>query len=152
VNGKTLLFGVMFGFVLSRIGATDYDAIAGMFKLTDLHLMGVIGGAVALLAVAFQLIRRRAARSLSGESIALTRKPMTRWLAAGSLMFGVGWALSGTCPGTALAQLGEGRWAALATIAGILLGSYLVDSRSARRPLRQDGLSEGTLEAPVAAR
>ncbi len=152
MTSKSLIFGALFGFVLSRVGATDYDAIASMFKLTDLHLMGVIGGAVALSALGFRLIRRSAARSLSGERIALTQKPMTRWLVAGSLMFGVGWALSGTCPGTALAQLGEGRWAALATIAGILLGSYLVESRSARTSVRETTLSQGTLDAPVAAK
>ncbi len=150
MTSKSLIFGVLFGFVLSRIGATDYDAIAGMFKLTDLHLMGVIGGAVALSALGFALLRRKAARSLNGEPITLSPKPMTRWLVAGSLMFGVGWALSGTCPGTALAQLGEGRWAALATIAGILLGSYLVEFRSARPATNETKTPEDPLDATVA--
>jgi uncharacterized membrane protein YedE/YeeE len=151
MTSKGVIFGVLFGFVLSRIGATDYDAIAGMFKLTDLHLMGVIGGAVALSALGFWLIRRSAAQSSNGEPIVLTQKPMTRWLVPGSLMFGVGWALSGTCPGTALAQLGEGRWMALATIAGILLGSYLVDSRLAAAKVRETRPGQDPLEASLAA-
>jgi uncharacterized membrane protein YedE/YeeE len=152
MTSKSLIFGVLFGFVLSRIGATDYDAIAGMFKLTDLHLMGVIGGAVVLSALGFWLVRRSAGHSLNGEPIVLAQKPMKRGLVAGSLMFGVGWALSGTCPGTALAQLGEGRWAALATIGGILLGSYLVESRAARASVREPKLSRDAFDAPVAAK
>jgi uncharacterized membrane protein YedE/YeeE len=150
MTNKSLPFGVLFGFVLSRVGATDYDAIAGMFRATDLHLMGVIGGAVALSALGFTVVRRKAVRSLNGERIALTPRPMTRWLVAGSLMFGSGWALSGTCPGTALAQLGEGRWAALATIAGILLGSYLVESRSSSPSPERDA-SKAPLDATVTA-
>jgi uncharacterized protein len=153
-TSRTLLFGLLFGFVLSRIGATDYDAIAGMFRLTDLHLMGVIGGAVGLSGLGFWLIRRRAIRSLDGGPIELMKKPMTRWLPLGAVMFGVGWALTGTCPGTALAQLGEGRFAALATIAGILLGSYIVETRlrprtSAPPELNQE-LEPSTAEAPAA--
>lgn len=145
---KTIAFGVLFGFVLSRVGATDYDAIAGMFRLTDLHLMGVIGAAVALSASGFWLARRGHARALDGSPIVLEKKPMTRWLAAGSVMFGVGWALSGTCPGTALAQLGEGRVAAVATIAGILLGSYLVQPRASRRAVERPQEPQATAAAP----
>src|SRR5829696_1632802 len=126
---KSIALGILFGFVLSRIGATDYDAIAGMFRLTDLHLMGVIGGAIVWCALGFAVIRRRNLKALSGEAITLREKPMTRGLVAGSLLFGVGWALAGTCPGTALAQIGEGRLAAVVTFAGILLGAYLVERK-----------------------
>ncbi|HEV8547644.1 MAG TPA: DUF6691 family protein [Polyangiaceae bacterium] len=129
---KTGGFGVLFGFVLSRVGATDYDAIAGMFRLEKLHLAGVMATAIGMLAFAFWSIRRRSARTLSGKPIALTPKPMTKGLVAGALLFGVGWALSGTCPGTALAQLGEGKLAALATVAGILFSSALVEAWQAR--------------------
>jgi uncharacterized membrane protein YedE/YeeE len=117
--------GALFGFILSRSGATDYDAIAGMFRLTDLHLFGVIGVAVAVSAVGFVVARRSGMKALSGEPLALTKKPMTRGLAAGALLFGVGWAVSGTCPGTALAQIGEGRLAGVVTFSGILFGAWL---------------------------
>jgi len=52
-------FGLLFGFLLSRVGATRYDNIAGMFLLTDLHLMGVIGTAVVVAGVGLALLRRR---------------------------------------------------------------------------------------------
>jgi uncharacterized protein len=136
MHGKHIAFGALFGFILSRAGATDYDAISGMFRLTDLHLIGVIGVAVVVSAIGFFVARRVHAKALNGEPLALTKKPMTRGLAAGALLFGVGWAISGTCPGTALAQIGEGRLAGLITFTGILLGAWLqarLDQRGRKR-------------------
>lgn len=83
---RLLLYGTAFGFLLSRVGATDPDLILDMFLLRDLHLVGDAGNL---------------------------------W---GGLLFGTGWALTGTCPGTALAQVGEGQLLALATVAGLLAG------------------------------
>lgn len=125
MQSRYVLFGLMFGFVLARAGATSYDAIVGMFRLTDLHLFGVIGAAVAVSAVGFQLFRRGIWRTRTAQPPALVPKPMTPGVIWGGLLFGVGWAIAGTCPGTALAQLGEGHLVALFTFAGILLGSYL---------------------------
>jgi uncharacterized membrane protein YedE/YeeE len=143
---RTVILGVVFGFVLSRAGATDYDAIRGMFRLTDLHLMGVIGTAVALLAVAFALARKAGWKAVTGEPVTLATKPMVKGLVAGSLLFGVGWGITGTCPGTALAQIGEGRVAGLATFVGILVGAYGAErwnraraSSAARAPSRERG-------------
>jgi uncharacterized protein len=112
-----LLFGAGFGFLLSRVGATDFDVVAGMFLLTDLHLMGVIGVAVGVAGVGLALLRRRGA--------VLKSKPMKPGLWVGAVLFGAGWAVTGTCPGTGLAQIGEGKWLALFTVAGVLLGSAL---------------------------
>ena len=106
MHAKHIALGALFGFILSRTGATDYDAIAGMFRLTDLHLFGVIGLAVAVSAAGFFGARHRGLRARNGELLLLTRKPMTRGLVAGALLFGVGWGVSGTCPGTSLAQIG----------------------------------------------
>jgi uncharacterized protein len=118
-------FGALFGFLLSQARASDYHAIRGMFLLSDLHLFGVIGVAVATAAIGLQLIKRSAARSLDGQPIRLACKPYRKSVLAGGLIFGAGWALAGTCPGTALTQLGEGKLYAFATIAGILLGTWL---------------------------
>lgn len=129
---RALIFGVLFGFVLSRVGATEYDAIRDMFTLTNLHLAGVIGLAIAVCALAFLVIRRSSAKAFRGGPMLLAKKPMTPGLVVGSLVFGVGWALSGTCPGTSLAQLGEGKLAAIATLAGMLVSSALVEAWQAR--------------------
>ncbi|MCG5056370.1 MAG: YeeE/YedE family protein [Myxococcales bacterium] len=128
---RTLVAGAAFGFVLSRAGATEYDAIAGMFRLTDLHLFGVIGVAVAVTALGFTLFRKGLLRTFDHQPAALVAKPWKTSVVWGGLLFGAGWAVAGTCPGTALAQIGEGRLAGLFTLAGILLGAYLDGRREA---------------------
>lgn len=148
VNTRYIAFGMLFGFILSRVGATDYDAITGMFQLTDLHLMGVIGLAVAVSAIGFRLLRLAGGRARSGEALALAPKPWTRGVIPGGLLFGAGWALAGTCPGTALAQIGEGRLAGLVTFAGIVFGAWL-QQRLARPRAARSAVAAG---APVDAK
>ncbi len=122
---RTLAFGLLFGFLLSRVGATDFDAIAGMFLLQDLHLVGVIGLAMVIAGLGLAVIERRGVRSADGAPMLIARKPMKPGLIVGGLIFGTGWALTGTCPGTALSQLGEGKLTAAFTIAGIVAGTGL---------------------------
>lgn len=116
-----LFWGVAFGFILSRVGATDFDAILGMFALTDLHLAGVIGVAVAVAAPALWWLRRRGIAGPAGP-IVIAPKPRKPGNVVGAVLFGAGWAITGTCPGTVLAQVGEGRLVALFTLSGVLLG------------------------------
>lgn len=127
---RHIFFGLVFGLVLVRVGATSFDAIAGMFLLSDLHLVGVIGSAVALNALGLWWLRRGQIRSREGAPLALATKPLVPGLAVGALLFGAGWALSGTCPGTALAQIGEGKLAGLVTFAGIVAGAWLQSWRA----------------------
>jgi hypothetical protein len=85
----------------------------------------------------FWLIRRHSLKTITGEPVVLAPKGMKPGLVLGGLMFGAAWALSGTCPGTALAQLGEGKFAALATVAGIALSSALTEAWLARAESRR---------------
>lgn len=119
-----VVLGAGFGFALVEARATDPAAIVDMFLLRDLHLFGVIGSAIATAALGFALQRRRG-RALFGAACELGPKPLHDRVLAGGIVFGAGWALSATCPGTALAQLGEGKLYALSTIAGISAGSLL---------------------------
>jgi hypothetical protein len=123
--GLYTLFGVLFGFALSRARASDYDTIAGMFRLTDLHLFGVIGVAIGTSALGLWLIRRGGNRTLGGAPVEMGRKPSQPGAFTGGLLLGAGWALSGACPGTSLVQVGEGKLLALFTVAGITVGTYV---------------------------
>lgn len=126
MNGPiVLLFGVLFGFVLSRGRVTDYDTIAGMFRLADFHLFGVIGSAIATGAVGFWLLRRLGGRTVTGRPVELPPKPWRVGAIWGGLVLGAGWGLTGACPGTSLVQVGEGKLVALSTVAGILVGTYV---------------------------
>ena len=119
-------FGALFGFLLSRAGATTFDFYAGLFLLEDFQLFWVIALAAATGAVGIPLLEWRKPSSLmQGEPISFTRKPWKRGLLFGSLLFGVGWGLSASCPGTALAMIGEGKLAPLFTLLGILVGTAM---------------------------
>lgn len=125
-------FGTLFGFILSRVGATDFDAIANMFLLRDLHLAGVIGIAIAVAAPALYVLRKRGIAGPENCKIRLTQKPRKPGNAVGGMLFGAGWALTGTCPGTALSQLGEGKLMALFTLGGIIAGVALYRATGTR--------------------
>ena len=133
-----LLLGALFGFLLSRAGATTYDYYAGLFLFENLQLFWVIGTAAGLGVVGTTLMQRFAVRAVATRApIVFRKKPMKRGLLAGSLLFGAGWGLAGACPGTALAMLGEGKLMAGFAIVGILIGTWLYgwqQSRSTAQP------------------
>lgn len=132
---QTFLFGAVFGFILSRVHATDYDTIVNMFLLRDLHLVGVIGGAVVVAAIGFAILKR--GNGPVAKSLQAPEGKPDRALLLGSALFGAGWALTGTCPGTALAQLGELKLVAGFTLLGIVGGAALHEryGRAVRRVL-----------------
>ena len=122
-----LVLGTLFGFALSRSGAADYDYIQGMFLFERFQLYGILATGVLLTAPGLWLIKRRA-RTLSGTPIEIELKPMNRGTIAGSLLFGVGWSLTGMCPGPILVNIGEGKVYALAALAGAVAGAALFGS------------------------
>jgi uncharacterized membrane protein YedE/YeeE len=129
-----LPLGALFGFLLSRGGATTYDFYAKLFLFQDLQLLWVIATAIVVGVPLLQLLKRFKVRALlSGEPIEFQPKPMKPDLLAGSLVLGVGWGLTAACPGTVLVMLGEGKLAGLFTISGILLGTWLYGKRQEQR-------------------
>jgi uncharacterized protein len=117
-----VVLGTIFGFVLSRSGAADYNFIQGMFLFTNLQLYGIIGVAVAIGALGIWLLRRRG-RTIGGAPLTIELKPLHRGNVAGSILFGVGWSICGMCPGPILVNIGEGKLYALAALAGALIGA-----------------------------
>lgn len=117
-----LLFGVVFGFVLSRSGAADYDQIQAMFLLEDFQLYGIIGSAVAFTAPLLWVIRR-GGRTAFGRRLDLPLKSLHRGNVVGGLLFGVGWSMAGMCPGPIFVNIGEGKVYAIAALAGALTGT-----------------------------
>jgi hypothetical protein len=95
MNIVFLTFGAAFGFLLSRARATDYDAIVNMFRLTDLHLAGVMVTAIGVAAIGLYFLRRSQATALVGSPIEVYPISSHRWMLAAGLIFGIGWALTG---------------------------------------------------------
>lgn len=145
-----LVLGTLFGFLLSRAGATNFDYHAQLFLFEDLQLMWVISTAILVGAIALILLRRFSPRSLlDGLSLDFKGKPMKAGLFKGAALLGVGWGLTGSCPGTAPAMLGEGKLSVAFTIAGMLLGTYLFGVLKSRKQraltptCTEQALSEG---------
>lgn len=143
----SLVLGAMFGFVLSRSGAADYDYIQQMFLFGSFQLYGIIGTAVLLTAPALMWIRRRG-RTLGGTPITLTPKPAHGGNVVGGLIFGMGWSIAGMCPGPILVNIGEGKLYAVAALAGALTGTALFGwlYPVLQRPLRLPAIRVGTGE------
>ena len=139
------VLGALFGLVLSRSGAADYDFIQGMFLLTNFQLYGIIGTAVALTAPGLYLLKRYG-RTASGAPIAIELKPLHRGNVIGGVLFGIGWSITGMCPGPILVNIGEGKLYALAALAGALLGSAIFGVGYPRlaAPLGLPPLARGT--------
>jgi hypothetical protein len=114
-----LVFGIVFGFLLQKGGVARYEVLMGQFFLTDFTVMKVI-----LTAIVVGMVGVFALHALG--LVKLHVKP-TRYAAniAGGLVFGVGMALLGYCPGTGAAALGQGNYDAIAGMLGLMAGSYL---------------------------
>ncbi len=107
--------GLGMGFALSRIGFSNYGELHRMFVFSDFRLLFTFAGAVLLTMIGFQVLAR-------GQRI--PRKPFHPGTIPGSILFGAGWALTGSCPGIAIVQIGEGQLAAAFTLLGILFGVW----------------------------
>ena len=117
-----LVLGTIFGFVLSRSGAADYNYIQAMFRFESFQLYGIIGTAVVVTAPGLWLLKRRS-RTLFGQPLAVTPKPAHLGNIVGGALFGVGWSITGMCPGPILVNVGEGKVYSLAALAGALIGA-----------------------------
>ena len=142
-----LALGTIFGFVLSRSGAADYDFIQGMFLFTNLQLYGIIGSAVAIAAPGIWLLRRHG-RTADGRVLRIETKTLSRGNVLGGILFGIGWSIAGMCPGPIFVNIGEGKVYALAALAGALTGTALlgVSYPKLERPLKLPPMAVGTGE------
>lgn len=120
-----LLAGIFFGFVLSRSGASDYNYIYYMFTGENLKLALLMGTAIVVGAIGMMVLKALGNKDIQGGEIAINRKPLNKNTVIGGILFGVGWAVSGACPGTVLVQIGEGKVLGLFTFLGMLFGTYL---------------------------
>lgn len=147
-----LLFGVGFGFMLGWARLTDYDVIRNMLLLREFDVYLMMGSAVAIAAIGTRILRALGTKSLIGRApLAWSVTRPARNHVYGSILFGLGWGIAGTCPGPIAAQLGRGQLVALFTVAGVLTGvalyGYLKQraenmAASSRRPEAQ-GTSPG---------
>ncbi|ARO88117.1 YeeE/YedE family protein [Nitrosospira lacus] len=114
-----LIFGIVFGFLLQKGGVAKYEVLLGALLMTDFTVMKIMLTAIAVGMIGIF--------SLHGLGFVQLHVKPTRYAAniIGGLVFGIGFALLGYCPGTGAAALGQGNYDAIAGMMGLLAGSYL---------------------------
>ena len=121
-----LLVGVAFGIVLTKSEVISWFRIQEMFRFQGFHMFGVFATALPTATVGVQLLKRRWRRTLGGDAIAIPRKQLGKGVryAVGGTIFGLGWALTGACPGPLFALLGGGVGVIVVAIASAMLGTW----------------------------
>ncbi len=121
---KYLLVGILFGIVMTKSEAISWYRIQEMFRFQAFHMYGIIGSALAVGIALTAYIKKRQLKSLEGEviNIAPKNQSIARYL-LGGIVFGLGWALSGACPGPMYTLLGNGFSVFIVVIASALLGT-----------------------------
>ena len=138
-----LLSGALFGNGLALATMTQPEVVLSFLHFQDLGLLLVLGGAVVVTLVAYQLVPKLMPRPIAGERFAAHAASLDRRTLAGAAIFGVGWGLCGVCPGPAVAGLGAGNWPLLFALAGLLTGAFAHGLWAGRR-----GAPRGTVLPP----
>lgn len=121
-----LIAGIFFGIVLMKGEVISWFRIYEMFRFESFHMFGIIGTAVFFGAALFQIIKRFNLKDIHGEPITFTPKPK-KYTAnlIGGTMFGLGWAMTGACPGPILAMLGSGMMIFGVILISAVVGTFL---------------------------
>ena len=123
---KFLLMGIIFGFTLTKGEVVSWYRIQEMFRFESFHMYGVIGSAVVLGIIVIYLIKASGLKSIEGETITINPKDKSwpRYILGGSI-FGLGWAMTGACPGPMFTLVGNGFLVFLVVIASAMLGTFV---------------------------
>ncbi|NVO33415.1 DUF6691 family protein [Hymenobacter lapidiphilus] len=134
-NIKYLVLGVLFGIILTKSEVISWFRIQEMFRFQAFHMYGVIGSAIVVGLISIQLIKRNHLKTINGEEIKLADKQYNHGTWIGGAIFGLGWALTGACPGPLFAQLGSGVAAAAVMILAALAGTWTYSALREKLPL-----------------
>ena len=132
---KYLVVGILFGIVMTKSEAVSWFRIQEMFRFESFHMYGIIGTAVILGASLVAGIKKFNGQTIAGEAIKFNPKTMSipRYLIGGTI-FGLGWAMTGACPGPMFTLLGQGVWAILLVIISAVFGTYVYGILRPRLP------------------
>ena len=131
-----LFIGVCFGIVLMQAEVSSWYRIQEMFRFQSPRMYFIIASAIGVAAGSLELLRRFGVRTVSGEPIVVPPKTMGRGVpyAAGGTLFGLGWALTGACPGPLFALLGNGVGVMAVAIGSALAGTWVYGVLKPRLP------------------
>ena len=124
-NIKYLVAGIFFGIILVKAEVISWFRIQEMFRLQRFHLFGVIGSAVVTGMISVAIIKKYRIKTIYGEPVRLHSKPFHKGQIFGGILFGLGWAVTGACPGPLFAQIGTGVTVTSITLLSAIAGTWV---------------------------
>ncbi len=124
-NIKFAVVGMVFGIIFVKAEIVSWFRIQEMFRFDSFHMYGVIGTAIAVGMISLQLLKRMKIKSMDGEEIVVHDKKFDKGQIYGGFLFGLGWALTGACPGPLFAQIGAGFTVVIVTFLSAVLGTWV---------------------------
>lgn len=124
-NFKYTAVGIIFGIVFVKAEIISWFRIQEMFRLQSFHMYGVIGSAVIVGVISVYLIKKFNIKTIYSESIHFHPKEFNKGQIYGGLLFGLGWAITGACPGPLYAQIGAGATVIIITLLSAIFGTWV---------------------------
>ena len=124
-NIPYLLAGLMFGILLTKAEVISWWRIQEKYRLQSFHMYGVIGSAVVTGALSVWLMKRFQVKTRTGEPIVIQPKNFDKGIVIGGLLFGIGWGITGACPGPLYAQIGAGMTVVIVTLLSAMAGTWV---------------------------
>jgi uncharacterized membrane protein YedE/YeeE len=122
----SLLLGALFSIIIVKGEVISWFRIQEMFRFESFHMFGVIGSAVAVGAISILLIKKFKIKSIKGDEIVIPEKPKKyKGNYFGGVLFGLGWAMTGACPGPLYAHIGYGHTIIIIAIVWAVLGVFV---------------------------
>lgn len=122
---KYLIVGIVFGILFVKSEVVSWFRIQEMFRFQSFHMFGIIGSAVAVGMISVFLLKRFKTKTIQGDQIYIEPKKFHRGQIFGGLIFGLGWAITGACPGPLFAQIGLGITVIVITLLSAILGTWV---------------------------
>lgn len=124
------LFGAGFGFVLAAAQLHEFDTIHKTLRLAEFDVFLLMGLAIGVSLPLLLILERRGTTTVFGGTLTLSRSKIERHHIVGGALFGVGWAIAGTCPAPALAMLSSGAMYGAIAVVGLFIGLALRDRQT----------------------
>ena len=133
-NLKYMAVGILFGVIFVKAEIISWFRIQEMFRLQSFHMYGVIGSAVAVGMLSVWLIKKFNLKTIYGEPITFHPKTFNKGQIYGGLLFGLGWAVTGACPGPLFAQIGTGATVIVVSLISAIAGTWVYGKFRDRLP------------------
>jgi uncharacterized membrane protein YedE/YeeE len=124
-NIKYTIVGMILGIIFIKAEIVSWFRIQEMFRLQSFHMYGVIGTAVLIGIMSIQILKNTKIKTIYGENIVIQQKKFNKGQIIGGLIFGIGWGITGACPGPIFAQIGAGMGIGLVMLGSAILGTWL---------------------------